>query len=172
MLSAACLSVCSALVCQSVSLSSVARCLSRVGQNRIYTPYMTVYLMISLPKIPYIHRIYMVLANPMLELFGQLVIEHSNFVCQLCVPSLCANFVCQLCGACVFAATWDLAVSKRRGCAQESRWAVGTPRCVHHVCAFFTHQSIKLCGEAGLVSPPFIVTLSQLRAQGGVQCRV
>jgi len=36
----------------------------RVGQNRIYTPYMTVYLMISLPKIPHIHRIYMVLANP------------------------------------------------------------------------------------------------------------
>ena len=26
--------------------------------------YMTVYLVISLPKIPYIHRIYMVLANP------------------------------------------------------------------------------------------------------------
>ena len=37
---------------------------SRVGQNRIYTPYMAVYLMISLPKIAYIHRIYMVLANP------------------------------------------------------------------------------------------------------------
>ena len=36
----------------------------RVGQNCIYTPYMTVYLVISLPKIPYIHRIYMVLANP------------------------------------------------------------------------------------------------------------
>ena len=36
----------------------------RVGQNRIYTPYMNVYLVISLPKIPYIHRIYMVLANP------------------------------------------------------------------------------------------------------------
>jgi len=36
----------------------------RVGQNRIYTPYMTVYLVISLPKIPYKHRIYMVLANP------------------------------------------------------------------------------------------------------------
>ena len=36
----------------------------RVGQNRINTPYMTVYLVISLPKIPYIHRIYMVLANP------------------------------------------------------------------------------------------------------------
>jgi hypothetical protein len=36
----------------------------RVGQNRIYTPYVTVYLVISLPKIPYIQRIYMVLANP------------------------------------------------------------------------------------------------------------
>jgi hypothetical protein len=36
----------------------------RVGQNCIYTPYMTVYLVISLPKVPYIHRIYMVLANP------------------------------------------------------------------------------------------------------------
>jgi hypothetical protein len=36
----------------------------RFGQNRIYTPYMTVYLVISLPKIPCIHRIYMVLANP------------------------------------------------------------------------------------------------------------
>jgi len=39
----------------------------RVGQNHlyvhIYTPYMTVYLVISLPKLPYIHRIYMVLAN-------------------------------------------------------------------------------------------------------------
>jgi hypothetical protein len=30
----------------------------------IYKPYMTVYSVISLPKIPYKHRIYMVLANP------------------------------------------------------------------------------------------------------------
>ena len=36
----------------------------RVGQNCIYTPYMTVYLVISLPIIPYVNRIYMVLANP------------------------------------------------------------------------------------------------------------
>jgi len=36
----------------------------RVGQSRIYAPYMTVYLVISLPKIPYfLHRIYRVLAN-------------------------------------------------------------------------------------------------------------
>ena len=38
--------------------------ITRVGQNRIYTPCMTVYLVISLPKIPYLSRIYMVLANP------------------------------------------------------------------------------------------------------------
>jgi hypothetical protein len=42
----------------------VKKALARVGQNRIYTPYMTVYLVISLPKIPYVNRIYMVLANP------------------------------------------------------------------------------------------------------------
>jgi hypothetical protein len=36
----------------------------RVGQNRIYTPCTTVYLVISLPKTPYINRIYVVLANP------------------------------------------------------------------------------------------------------------
>ena len=35
-----------------------------VGHNCIYTPYMTVYLVISLPKISYINRIYMVLAYP------------------------------------------------------------------------------------------------------------
>ena len=44
---------------------------TRAGQNRTYSLYMTVYLVISLPKIPCIHRIYiyiyiyiyMVLAN-------------------------------------------------------------------------------------------------------------
>ena len=38
--------------------------MSRVGQNRMYTPYMTVYLVISLPHVRYMHRIYKVLANP------------------------------------------------------------------------------------------------------------
>jgi hypothetical protein len=36
----------------------------RVGQNRICTYIYTVYLVISKPKIPYVHRIHMVLANP------------------------------------------------------------------------------------------------------------
>jgi len=31
----------------------------RVGQNCIYTPYMTVCIVISLPKIPYVHHIYL-----------------------------------------------------------------------------------------------------------------
>jgi len=30
----------------------------RVGQHCLYTPYITVYLVIALPKIPYIHRVY------------------------------------------------------------------------------------------------------------------
>jgi len=50
------------------AIACADRFMSRVGQNRINTPYMTVYLVISLPKIPYIHRIYMVLANPIYEL--------------------------------------------------------------------------------------------------------
>jgi len=32
--------------------------LCRVGQNRLYTPCITVYLVIFLPKILYLHRIY------------------------------------------------------------------------------------------------------------------
>jgi hypothetical protein len=47
--------------------------ITRVGQNRIFTPYMTVYLVISLPKIPYSHRIYMVLANPTNHLLGNML---------------------------------------------------------------------------------------------------
>jgi len=53
---------------QSTTVPQLAHKLSpiiaRVGQNCIHTPHMTVFLVISLPKIPYIHRIYMVLANP------------------------------------------------------------------------------------------------------------
>jgi len=40
----------------------------RVVQNRIYAPYMTVNLVIFLPRLPYIHCIYMVLANPVMLL--------------------------------------------------------------------------------------------------------
>ena len=36
----------------------------RVGLSCICAPYLTLYSVISLPKIPYVHRIYMVLANP------------------------------------------------------------------------------------------------------------
>jgi len=45
----------------SLVLDSVA---PRLGQDRIYTPYITVYCVLSLPKITYIHCTYMVLANP------------------------------------------------------------------------------------------------------------
>jgi hypothetical protein len=53
----------------STQCSMCGRCcrikpINRVGHNRIHTPYMTVLLVVSLPKIPYIHHIYMDLANP------------------------------------------------------------------------------------------------------------
>jgi hypothetical protein len=35
----------------------------RVGQKRIYTPYMAVYLVTSLPKVLYIHGLNMVLSS-------------------------------------------------------------------------------------------------------------
>ena len=41
--------------------------MSRVGQNRMYSPYMTVYLVNPLPRILYIYSMYMVLANPTYE---------------------------------------------------------------------------------------------------------
>ena len=42
----------------------VGRTIFRVGHHRMYTPYMTVDLVISLPELPYIHRMYMVMVNP------------------------------------------------------------------------------------------------------------
>jgi len=52
----------SGFVCTPVASASCQIC--KVNQNRVYTPYMTVYFVIFLPKIPYIYRIFMVLANP------------------------------------------------------------------------------------------------------------
>jgi len=38
--------------------------MSRIGHIHIYTTYKSVDLVISLPRIPYMHRVYMVLTNP------------------------------------------------------------------------------------------------------------
>ena len=46
-----------------MSSTRLLKAIIRVGQNRTYTPYMTVYLVIPLPKIPYIHCIYTVLCT-------------------------------------------------------------------------------------------------------------
>jgi len=40
------------------TMSTCTHAIHRVGQDRMFTPYMTVYLVISLPTIPCIHRIY------------------------------------------------------------------------------------------------------------------
>jgi len=46
-----------AKTCSVICLAFTTRGMSRVGQNRIYTSYMAVYLVISLPKMPYTNRI-------------------------------------------------------------------------------------------------------------------
>ena len=61
----------------------------RVGQNRIYTYINTVYLVISKPKIPYVHRIYMVLANPSHTLFlcNVAMLQFALFLRPTCISS-------------------------------------------------------------------------------------
>ena len=57
-----CVHVC---VCMCVCVCvNVGLCMRRVGQNRIFTPYMTVYLMKFMQKIMYVHRIYIILSDP------------------------------------------------------------------------------------------------------------
>jgi len=50
----------------------------RVGQNRIYTPHVTVYLVFFLPELPYIHRIYMYGFGP-----PYTFLNHHQHVCIL-----------------------------------------------------------------------------------------
>ena len=58
----------------------------RVGQNRLYTPYLTVYLVISLPKTLYTHRIYMVLANPTHAWYVQGCSYAASLTLSVCRP--------------------------------------------------------------------------------------
>ena len=60
----------------------------RVGQNSIYAPYMTVNFVIYLLKIPYTHRIYMVLANPSDDCFARTCT--ALHVPKICVASTCS----------------------------------------------------------------------------------
>jgi hypothetical protein len=90
----------------------------RVGQNRIYTPYMAVYLVIPLPKIPYINRIYMVLANPKHLLCHR--------ICCAFVPHLQAS---QMCSA-SFVQAYTLV--QKRGLKQE----LGHHKSVQNACLF------------------------------------
>jgi hypothetical protein len=62
---------------------------SRVGQNRICTPYMTVCMVISLLKIPYIYRIYVCmygLGQPYITVVGKgLLVGRWSFALYTCV---------------------------------------------------------------------------------------
>jgi hypothetical protein len=63
--------ICARACCNAALIGELSACLSsmrmwewpephtcRVGQNRIYTYIYTVYLVISKPKIPYVHRMF------------------------------------------------------------------------------------------------------------------
>jgi hypothetical protein len=54
--------------------------ISRVGQNRIYTPYMAVCMVISLLIIPYVHRIYVFMYG-----FGQ------PYICTRLARTVCIH---------------------------------------------------------------------------------
>jgi hypothetical protein len=43
---------------QLFKFTTMAWQVDRVGQSRVYTPHMTVHLVISMPKIPYIYTVY------------------------------------------------------------------------------------------------------------------
>ena len=73
------------LCCKQRSISSryTLRGASRVGQSHTNAPYMTIYLVDSLPKKAYIHQICMVLANPRCKPYFQLILETIIF-CESC----------------------------------------------------------------------------------------
>jgi len=58
----------------------------RVGQNRLYAPYMTVYLVISLPKIPYIHRLF--IYTPSAHIYIYIYIFGSGQPCSEVIQSI------------------------------------------------------------------------------------
>jgi ACR3 family arsenite efflux pump ArsB len=68
--------------------SDAKNAMTRVGQNWVYTPLlMTVYLKIPLPKIPYVHRVYMVLANPNCDYRESLLC--TVYACFACLLHAC-----------------------------------------------------------------------------------
>ena len=95
---------------------------------------MTVYLVISLPKIPYIHRIYMVLANP-------------THVCALCFHLRAVTDMLALViingHSClvhdVLVRFWHTLKEQQRQCKDERNNAGHGRRC-HYSCAFPHHS--------------------------------
>jgi len=69
----------------------------RAGQNRVFAPYLTVYLVISLPILRRIHCLYLVLANPTTS---ACVLMHALYlrvyVCAVFCVLMCALFFVHL----------------------------------------------------------------------------
>jgi len=66
--------------------------IGRVGQNRISTPYMTIYLVIFLPKLPYIHHIYIYIWFWPILLIGIVLVLHVwLYIDTATQPATCQN---------------------------------------------------------------------------------
>jgi hypothetical protein len=77
----------------------------RVGKNLICTPYMTVYLEISQPKIPYTHRVYRVLANPNYTGFPDTPAPPLTMLANVCTTKCACQFACVCAFMCVYPRT-------------------------------------------------------------------
>ena len=117
----------------------------RVGQNLIYTPYMTVHFLISLPKIPYVHRrvgqnhIYTVYIRYLRQGNHQ-VYGHINNYGQLYVLThlldlfrlLAQSILFDRCPACLAGSFWRCpchrwavrALFTKKGTLEQQRWTM------------------------------------------------
>ena len=128
----------------------------RVGQDRIYAPYMTVHFVISLPEIPHIHRIYKWFwptLQMILKILKRCAILLLNASCIRCVSLFLTlhhsysvqrrsvMYGCHAATALVHAVPWRCAwqaqLARMEGTAHQSR-GVLVCACVAHMTAWAT----------------------------------
>ena len=105
---------------------------------------MTVYFVISLPKIPYIHHIYMVLANP--KLYWRCKCMYSDAKVQSQVQSQVRHTCCR----CWYKSSKHAHRASRvhRACVQRKDWQ--THKLIHtfaHACTY-AHTCMHACSHA------------------------
>jgi hypothetical protein len=87
----------------------------RAGQNHIYAPYMTVYFVISLLKLPYIHRIYIIYGSgqPYIYTYKCMVLANPRHVSR---QTIAYCYRSDLAAACLCSTTKDLSQCLNASC--------------------------------------------------------